>query len=214
MDFQRARKTEQIEERKQEILKIARELCHEHGVLKWSLNELGRKASVTKSNLYRYFGSREEVLLYLLNIEILRFTELLDNEIEDRPYPIDEFSKSLASQYAKCSFFCELLSVAPTVLEHNVELKPLIEIKRIGIGMISPNARIFMRALKWISEEDAVKLSQDIAIYAAGLWPLAHPASVIRELTEISDFQCIRFDFEEKMAHMISTLLSGCKVRY
>src|SRR6185436_17057431 len=68
--FQRARKPEQKDARRRAILDAARDLANEVGPIELSLNELGRRSGVSKPNIYRYFESREDVLLQLFVREI------------------------------------------------------------------------------------------------------------------------------------------------
>jgi AcrR family transcriptional regulator len=67
MTFQRARSEEQREERRQAILGAAAEMLSEMQVADISLNELSRRAGLAKSNVLRYFESREAILLELLD---------------------------------------------------------------------------------------------------------------------------------------------------
>ena len=209
MDFKRARKAEQIEERKLEILTLTKELCKEKGIMGWSLNELGRRCKISKSNIYRYFGSREEVLLTLFASEMKKFVQDLESHTTETD--IENFSKIVAQTYRNHSFFCDLLCLSSTILEHNIDINPIIDIKRSMISLIEPHASSFEKALAWISKEQAIAVSQSIAIYASGLWPLANPAAVINEITKLEEFKCIKFDFETQMQHFIKTILTGLK---
>lgn len=211
MKFKRARKAEEIEYRKEEILGIARELCFDRGVMNWSLNELGRRCSISKSNLYRYFVSREEVLMHLFAREMEAFVTGFDRKIDIRDLSIESFCKILAVHYTECSFFCELLSLGPSILEHNIDVESIVGIKRSMIALIQPHASTYLRVLKWLTVESAVQASQAIAIYVAGLWPIANPSETIREITKMSEFECIKFDFESQLIEFSSTLLLGYK---
>src|SRR5918992_1180082 len=64
--FQRARSDEQRAIRSQEILDRAAAMLREMPVADISLNELSRRVGLAKSNVLRYFDSREAVLLELL----------------------------------------------------------------------------------------------------------------------------------------------------
>ena len=66
----RARQPEQIEERRRAILATARDMLAESDFRDLSLNELARQAGFTKSNLYRYFGSMEEIFLEIYAEEV------------------------------------------------------------------------------------------------------------------------------------------------
>src|SRR5450631_138175 len=65
--FQRARSEEQREARRQAILGAAAAMLAEMPVAEVTLNELSRRVGLAKSNVLRYFESREAVLLELLN---------------------------------------------------------------------------------------------------------------------------------------------------
>src|SRR5882757_9235211 len=64
--YQRARTEQQRTERRQSILHIAAAMLDEMPVSAISLNELSRRVGLAKSNVLRYFESREAVLLDLL----------------------------------------------------------------------------------------------------------------------------------------------------
>src|SRR5258708_36884165 len=64
--YQRARNEEQRTERRQSILRTAAAMLDEMPVSAMSLNELSRRGGLAKSNVLRYFESREAVLLDLL----------------------------------------------------------------------------------------------------------------------------------------------------
>src|SRR5580698_3875786 len=65
--FQRARSEEQREVRRRAILDTAAAMLAEMPVAEVSLNELSRRVGLAKSNVLRYFESREAVLLELLD---------------------------------------------------------------------------------------------------------------------------------------------------
>ena len=67
MSFQRARSEEQREVRRRAILDAAAAMLEEMPVADVTLNELSRRVGLAKSNVLRYFDSREGVLLDLLD---------------------------------------------------------------------------------------------------------------------------------------------------
>jgi AcrR family transcriptional regulator len=69
--FQRARSEAQREARRQAILGAAAAMLAEMPVAEVTLNELSRRAGLAKSNVLRYFESREAVLLELLDATIM-----------------------------------------------------------------------------------------------------------------------------------------------
>src|SRR5580693_2868218 len=65
--FQRARSEEQREVRRRAILGAAAAMLDEMPAAQVTLNELSRRVGLAKSNVLRYFESREAVLLDLLD---------------------------------------------------------------------------------------------------------------------------------------------------
>ena len=68
--FQRARSEEQREARRQAILGAAAAMLAEMPVAEVTLNELSRRAGLAKSNVLRYFETREEVFLSELPADV------------------------------------------------------------------------------------------------------------------------------------------------
>ena len=79
--FQRARSEEQREARRQAILGAAAAMLAEMPVAEVTLNELSRRVGLAKSNVLRYFESREAVLLELLDSAWQDWLAQLDKEL-------------------------------------------------------------------------------------------------------------------------------------
>ena len=79
--FQRARSEEQRAARRQAILGTAAAMLAEMPVAEVTLNELSRRAGLAKSNVLRYFESREAVLLELLDSAWQDWLVQLDEEL-------------------------------------------------------------------------------------------------------------------------------------
>jgi AcrR family transcriptional regulator len=79
--FQRAHSEEQREVRRRAILDAAAAMLAEMPVAQVTLSELSRRAGLAKSNVLRYFESREAVLLEVLNAESRDWLDGLDTEL-------------------------------------------------------------------------------------------------------------------------------------
>ena len=86
--FQRARSDEQRALRSQAILDTAAAMLQEMPVADISLNELSRRVGLAKSNVLRYFDSREAVLLELLARSLARMARAAERRAaRGRPAP-------------------------------------------------------------------------------------------------------------------------------
>src|ERR1700716_449660 len=79
--FKRAHSEEQRTERRRMILDTAAAMLAEMPVAQVSLNELSRRVGLAKSNVLRYFESREAVLLELLDAMSREWLDHLDDEL-------------------------------------------------------------------------------------------------------------------------------------
>jgi AcrR family transcriptional regulator len=143
MTFQRARSDEQREIRRRAILDTAAAMLHEMPVADVSLNELSRRVGLAKSNVLRYFESREAVLLELLNYFLQNWlTELADElaagidprlPAEKRAEQVAEIlSRSLADR----AVLCDLFGAQGGVLEHNVSVEVVTRHKRASLDSL------------------------------------------------------------------------------
>lgn len=144
MTFQRARNEEQREIRRRAILDTAAAMLGEMPVADVSLNELSRRVGLAKSNVLRYFESREAVLLELLDHFLERWLTGVADELaagveataatEVRARQVaDVLSRSLAER----AVLCDLFGAQGGVLEHNVSVEVVKRHKRTSLTRLA-----------------------------------------------------------------------------
>ena len=65
--------------KKEVVIDTARELFSKYGYKKVSMDEIAAKAGVTKKTIYMYFSSKEELLKYFIQEEILNMEKLVED---------------------------------------------------------------------------------------------------------------------------------------
>ncbi|MFE7223867.1 TetR/AcrR family transcriptional regulator [Nocardioides sp. NPDC057577] len=137
MTFQRARSDEQREIRRRAILDTAAAMLDEMPVAELSLNELSRRVGLAKSNVLRYFESREAVLLELLDDFLATWLDELAAElavgIEAKASPevrAGQLAEVLSRSLAERMVLCDLVGAQGGVLEHNVSVEVVKRHKR------------------------------------------------------------------------------------
>src|SRR5271167_4754163 len=115
--FQRARSEEQRETRRRAILGAAAAMLAEMPVAEVTLNELSRRAGLAKSNVLRYFESREAVLLELLDSAWQDWLAGLDKDLAvavDAAASLrertDQMAAATAASLAARPMLCDLIS--------------------------------------------------------------------------------------------------------
>ncbi|HTJ59102.1 MAG TPA: TetR family transcriptional regulator [Devosiaceae bacterium] len=208
--FQRARKPEQIEARREAILAAAAELFDAEGPEGAGLNAIAARAGFTKSNVYRYFESREAVLLSLLVDELRAFTNSVEASLSQvEPGDVAAVARFSAAAFLVRPRFGRLLSILATTLEHNVSEQAVIELKRESLGLMYRMAGAISRALPALGEADCAWATSAIGTYVAGLWPSAHPNPLVEKVLAMPEFSGLKPRAEIDLERMIFVLLSG-----
>lgn len=142
--FQRARSEEQREIRRRVILDTAAAMLDEMPVAEVSLNELSRRVGLAKSNVLRYFESREAVLLELLDTFLGEWLTELEGElaagIEGHAAPevrAGQLAEILSRSLAARVVLCDLFGAQGGVLEHNVSVEVVKLHKRSSLARLA-----------------------------------------------------------------------------
>lgn len=152
MTFQRARSEEQREIRRRAILDTAAAMLDEMPVAEVSLNELSRRVGLAKSNVLRYFESREAVLLELLDVFLKSWlAELADElaaDVEPHAAPdvrAGQLAETLSRSLADRVVLCDLFGAQGGVLEHNVSVEVVKEHKRSALSRLATMTELVRR---------------------------------------------------------------------
>lgn len=207
IDFERARTPDQKAERRADILTAAHALLDEvddvHGL---SLNELGRRAGMSKSNVYRYFESREAVLLAILEDDMVAWVTDAVATIPSPPATtpvaerIDRLSTWLADATASHVRLCRLLAVLASVLEHNVSAERVARFKRHTLTTQAPLAEAMAHLVPELGLDGHLELLRHGFVYIVGSWPLAHPSASVDEALQAPDLAPFRHVFAADLA--------------
>jgi AcrR family transcriptional regulator len=219
--FQRARSDEQREMRRQAILRVAADMVAEMPVADLSLNALSRRVGLAKSNVLRYFESREAVLLELLDSAwrdwLQRLAAALPHSIdasEPAPTRYPQIAATVTASLVDDRLFCELISVSSAVLERNVSPAVARRYKLAVIANTTALADLIHRHLGELSAEGATYFAAGTLVATTGIWPLAQPSEAMLRVYEDPAMAALRLDFGTALQEMLATLLAGCLTRW
>jgi AcrR family transcriptional regulator len=215
--FQRAHSEEQREIRRQAILQTAATMLTEGAVADISLNELSRRVGLAKSNVLRYFESREAILLSLLTREsedlLADLTVRLDRAPDRRRAPLRRaaaVAEILVESLAARPTLCELLSAQSAVLERNVSVTVVADFKQTAIDQLRRTADLVHRQLPELDPEDCIRLVTAVLLQIGGVWTACRQTPAVQEFyrshPELAEFQV---DFAETMQDLTVTYAAG-----
>src|SRR3954470_24771091 len=180
--FQRARSEKQREIRRQAILDTTAAMLDQMSVNEVSLNELSRRVGLAKSNVLRYFESREAILLELLDRAwkqwIDRLPELLAADVDPQDTARrrgDRLAAALARSLEPERALCDLLSAQAGVLEHNVSVEVVTRYKRATLDNLAAMAALVRRHLPELGDQAFVVCGAAIVLIGA-LWVQTFPS--------------------------------------
>lgn len=211
--FQRARRPEQRELRRNEILDAAETLLADMAPEEISLRELGRRLNVSKTHVVRYFESREGVFLELLNRLRLSWLDSVEHEWPAAPCEPDQLMQAWADSLAARPVLCQLWSLLPSVLERNVSTETVRTYKLIDLEQRSKLAKLIQSRVPSLSADDALTLAEYAVVSLVGLWPFSCPTPAITEATLDPRLIRARVDFAHMYGDILKTTLAGLIAR-
>ena len=218
--FQRARSEEQREARRRAILDAAAAMLDEMPVSDVSLNELSRRVGLAKSNVLRYFDSREGVLLELLDAFLQDWmaevsAALSDGADEPRSVALraERLAEILARTLADRQVLCDLVGAQGAVLEHNVSVEVVVRHKRVALARLATAADLLRRHLPELGDE-AERLLFHVLVLAGALAPYSSPpADVLAAYEREPALAVLHLDLQDSLRSAIRTLLLGALPR-
>ncbi|MCI2422520.1 TetR family transcriptional regulator [Saccharopolyspora sp. K220] len=211
--FQRARRPEQRELRRQEILDAAEALLAEMSAEEISLRELARRLDVSKTHVVRYFESREGVFLELLNRMLLSWLEALPTEWPTPPCDPDQVMRAWADSLAARPVLCQLWSLLPSVLERNVSADTVRAYKLTDLERRTTLANLIIDRVPALGADDALTLTRYAVVALVGLWPFCNPTPTVVEATADPRLAASRVDFAAMYGEILQTALAGLLAR-
>jgi AcrR family transcriptional regulator len=208
--FQRARRPEHKDERREAILAAALELAGERPVREISLGDIARQVGLAKSNLLRYFESREDVFLRLLLREWETWRVALTERLRSGGATADSVAATIARTIAERPLFCDLISEMSAVLERNVSVATVQAFKSQTLDKVDELGAVVAERMPDLDSPCGRETIAAALIITAGLWPIANPAPHVTAMfAQDPALTRAHVDFGERLRHLLSALITG-----
>jgi len=213
MDWQRARTDEKKMERKEAIYQAAFSLFKKNGYDKVSFNGIAVEAGFTKSNMYRYFSSKEDIFLNV-------FADLFEQWVEEfrkrlqqlaQNAPAQQFAKSWVGSMLEQPKFLDLIPILFISLERNSSFEQLLEFKRLAMGLLFSITIDITRIYPEIEGDKAFRLLNLSYAATANYWSATMQSDALKKVYELEEFMMLRPDFENDLTTSIEIIIAGLK---
>ncbi|MFJ8233344.1 TetR family transcriptional regulator [Streptomyces sp. NPDC094448] len=207
--FQRARRPEHKEQRRQDILHAAAALGRRDGVRPVTLTDIAAGAGVHKSAVLRYFASREAVFLLLTADGWQDWADAVGETLRGPEEP-RTVATALAATLADRPLFCDLLGHAQLSLERGVTRQQVRDFKVTTLDAVDRIARTLTTALPWLDRGQAVDVIAGTAAMAAQQWQTSNPPENLARLYEEDPLLAhLASEFVPRLTRLVTLLLAG-----
>lgn len=215
--FLRARKPEEKELRSQHLLATAKALLEQGTDLKQlSLNELARSAGMAKANVYRYFETREALLLELLWTEWQDWYADFQRKCAKKSSGVADLEgliSILASTIAGRALLCSLTAVLPSVLETNLSEDRLHQFKLSSLNFFGEIAEQLQNYCPELTSKNFTLLLHDTVTFMVGLHPFVFPNQTVKKVLSNPELKFYRRDFRVDLERYMNAVANSLRER-
>jgi AcrR family transcriptional regulator len=207
--FIRARQPDQIEQRREALLSAALTLYQRHGLDKVSLNDIALEVGLAKSNIYRYFDSREHIYLVVLQRLAAQFEQRIYanlNKLKSRG-TVQKITDALVAAYLASPEYGELITVVNSVLEKRLTPELVVNFRTVFLERRKRLAAALADALPGSSEEQMLPITLHIFLHVPGLWTFCFPSEGSAGLLEQPENEHLKIDFRREMTLFLRAML-------
>lgn len=179
MEFQRARTDLQIANRQEEIINACDTLYSNGEYEDISLKAISEITSISRSSIYNYYKTKEEILLDLLKREYLEWSDFLKSHFDNMDtITKEQYCCFLADSLAKYDKMMKLLSIHFTTIEKNCRLEKLVEFKKNFLSVFRTFNAAVNKFFPNASNEKKADFSFLFFSFISGVYPMTHPTSL------------------------------------
>lgn len=197
------------------ILATARTMLEQSPPADISLRELSQHVGLSKSNVVRYFPTREAVFLAVLAGDFRSWLDAVEQRLpradaRRRAHTRHELvAATVAQTLTEHHRFCDLLVASQTILERNIPIETAREFKTSAMTQVSRLATLVRSRIPELDEAEAFGFAGLIWALIAGVWPMANPSPVVAAVLAEPGFATMCVDFVPAMTRALTIALDG-----
>lgn len=163
---------ERTNARKEEIISAAESLYQKKGFKDITIQDIARETSFTRTSIYNYFETKEEIFMALLQKEYERWVEELDTVIKTHTeMGRDDVADVLAVSLENRKLLLKLMSMNHFDMEENSRLERLVEFKVSYCASIKAVGRLLQKFCTDMSDGDRQDFIYSFFPFVYGIFP-------------------------------------------
>lgn len=161
-----------IASRKEEIVSACAQLYKNMGFKEITLGDIGKRTSFTRTSIYNYFQTKEEIFLALLQREYEAWISDLEAEMaKQRTLSADALAGMLADTLQRRRCMLKLMSMNLYDMEGNSRMENLVAFKRVYACSMMTVSRCLQSWMPAMKEEDIQDFLYAFFPFLFGVYP-------------------------------------------
>ena len=197
-------------ERQEEIIAACRKLYETMSFKEITLKEIGSRTTFSRTSIYNYFETKEEIFLALFAREYELFSLDLDSLRErESALSLDELASALARALERRPLMLKLLSMNLYDMEANSRMERLVAFKRAYGASITALDRCLEQFLPALGAQGRQHFLYAFLPFVYGLYPYTVVTDKQRQAMEQAGISYVYMSTYEMAREFIRTTLGG-----
>ena len=210
MKWERARTEAQKQQRISEIIDATARLYEKHGFEEITFVSIAKEANFTRSNLYKYFNSKEEIFLEFLKHDIILWRQDLVATLKRKKgYSVGEFASVWLDVQGRHERKLNLISILYDYLEKKSSIESLTDFKAMAKDEFGILSELLCGLLPALSIENAVKFLNMQLAASIGLHRMTNLSEAQQKVLENPEFEHFKVDYNKYFKETVEYLLQG-----
>ena len=196
--------------RREEILAACQKLYETRSFKEITLKDIGQQTSFTRTSIYNYFETKEEIFLALFQREYERFADDLDALCRrEETLPLESLASELARALENRPLMLKLLSMNLYDMEANSRMERLVEFKTAYGESKEALDRCLMKFVPALDEGGRQTFLYAFLPFVYGLYPYTVVTEKQREAMREAGIDYTYMSTYEMAYSFIKTMLGG-----
>lgn len=198
-----------VDTRREEIIDACEKLYKEVGFKNVNIKLIGENISCSRTSIYNYFETKEEIFLALVEREYLIWNKDLKKFYEkDNKVTLDEFINNIVSSLSKRRVLLKLISMNMYEMEENSSYESVKSYKTAYTESVNLFKNCLIKLLNF-NEEEATNKVFTFFPFMIGIYPYSAVTKKQKKaLTEL-DFKYNYYNIEDLIKMGLKNILGG-----
>ena len=194
--------------RKEEIIDACASLYEAMGFKDITIRDIGEKTSFTRTSIYNYFQTKEEIFLGLLQREYEAWTCDLKAIVRDHEtMSPDQFAEAIAHTLEKRGCMLKLLSMNLYVMEGNSRIENLVDFKRVYADSMKALTSCLEKYFPYMTETDVQEFLYAVYPFLFGIYPYTTATEKQKQAMDLAHIKYVNYSIYEITVSFISKII-------